>query len=424
VVTASLSGLNIASAGTKSINHTTPIVGTTGGEELTVKTWFTNINGQSINTDTIVRIAKVVLGVSGTKKVLLEEFSTAPCQYCPDGAVVLEDIEAFYGDDIIIAQHHAGFGTDKMTIPEHSAYATAYAPGAPTATVDRKMFVGQTSVGISRNIWEDKAVEQLEDLTPFDIALTHTYDSASRKITMNVSVDVLDFVSNEDYRVNIFIIEDSVAHKGLSGYDQVNYYNTVAGHPYQGAGNPIKGYVHRKVVRAVPTTTWGDASIFNGSIEPGAKFTKTYTYTIPAKYDVLAPNLNDMGIVAFVSKYDANDVTKHYVYNANRIDFDPGFEPSTSVQTVVGKFETAKVYPNPVTKASVLEFEASENVNTTLEVFDVTGKMVFARDLGLVNAGNNKIALEELHSVLSSGVYMLNIKGGNSLIQAKITVNN
>jgi hypothetical protein len=94
-------------------------------------------------------------------------------------------------------------------------------------------------------------------------------------------------------------------------------------------------------------------------------------------------------------------------------------KPGSSLQPVdqlsnESKAEIGKVYPNPFDESVNVEFyNPSENKNVTIEIYDLTGRMVYNRNVGNVIPGKNNIILQSLNKNMSPGVYMLrlNING-------------
>lgn len=78
-------------------------------------------------------------------------------------------------------------------------------------------------------------------------------------------------------------------------------------------------------------------------------------------------------------------------------------------------------YPNPFNPTTVISYQLSENSKVQLEVFDMLGRKVAT----LVNgnrqtAGEHKITFNA--SNLSSGVYLYQLKTGNTVITKKLTL--
>jgi hypothetical protein len=68
-----------------------------------------------------------------------------------------------------------------------------------------------------------------------------------------------------------------------------------------------------------------------------------------------------------------------------------------------------RIYPNPMYEQSFIEFEAAFSGITTIEIFEITGKLI-AQTQNTLHCGKHTFAV----SGLSSGIYTLNIKSAAS----------
>ncbi len=350
-------------------------------------------------------------GIATDKSVLLEEFTTAPCQFCPDGAVVVEQI-LDANPDVIAVGEHACFGTDAMTIPAAQAYCAAFSSGAPTATVDRTLFPNETRVGHSRGQWTGNVLSRQNLRSAVEVNISGTYDSTSRAVSVDFLANFVDVVPSGDIRVTVFVVEDNVTGTG-TGYDQVNAYNTQTGHPYFGAGSRIAGFNHRHVLRDVVTATWGDNSVIPSTPVVATQYTKNYSFTLSNLWDD-----NEVKLVAFVHYYDAAGREGNEIMNAKEVPLDDVFtaivETSSSVQGL-------KIYPNPTADVTNIKFNLSNSQSVSLVVRDIAGKEVLSQAFGIMTAGVQNIAINA--SNLSNGIYFTTIQIGEELVTRKITVN-
>jgi len=78
------------------------------------------------------------------------------------------------------------------------------------------------------------------------------------------------------------------------------------------------------------------------------------------------------------------------------------------------------VYPNPVTSYATIEFEAEDNSEANISVYDLVGRSVLSR-VGSVQKGINKIDLNLAN--LNSGTYVIQVVIGSSVYSQKIIVN-
>lgn len=414
-VTQTITGLNVASGAVYSFTHPTAYVPTTGGGTFrSFDIWTSNPNNladPNTSNDSASTTVLINLGITGTKHVLLEEFTTAPCGFCPDGAVVVEDILTNY-NNVIAVGVHAGFGTDAMTIPSASDYSSAFTTGAPTALIDRLFYEGQTNVAISRSIWEAKVAERLNEATPVNVGITGTYHETTRKLDVTVSANFVDYAVPGDFRINFYVIEDNLVGSG-SGWDQVNYYNGTSGHPYYGAGDPIQGYVHKHVLRAVPSTSWGTSGIISNAPQPGNNFTKDYNnYTVNGTW-----NEEEMYLVAYVSYYNS-DVKKRQVINSIEI---PLMSLATGIKTA-GNLENGigTIYPNPVSDVATLLLEVTDNTKAIVDLFDIFGKKIRTVKNSTLAPGAHNVAIYV--GDLSAGMYIAQITMNGQVSSQRIAV--
>lgn len=87
-----------------------------------------------------------------------------------------------------------------------------------------------------------------------------------------------------------------------------------------------------------------------------------------------------------------------------------------SIETEENPVSKTKVFPNPIAESDVLNLLFNKNVSGQLNLFDVTGKLVF-RD-AISNTNMKKINI----SGLNNGIYMLQIVADNVSSTRKIVV--
>ena len=420
-ISQSFSGLNIGAFETYPFQFTQPV------QMQTAQLYALNVTAIGPNGGTDADPANNVkageinaLSAIADKNVLFEEFTTTPCGYCPDGHLVSKDMEDQY-NYFIPVNLHAGFGTDGMTNADATAIANAFADGAPTACIDRILYDGQERVAISRNIWEDKVVERHAELSPATIAATSSYNSNTREVTVNLTAKFFGAIAG-NFRVNAYLVEDSVTGTG-SGYNQTNYYNTEAGHPMNGLGNPIVGYVHRHVLRKALGGSWGSTGVIPATTTDGAEYTKTLTYTIPA-----GNNADRCKIVAFVHEYNASPATgKNEVLNAVALPLDgsasqnstPAVYSSIAENSSLNKFV---LFPNPVSNVLNMDVTVSNDTKLSFDVSNMLGQNVYSTQPAAFVNGNSKLQINT--SNFDNGVYFISVKeNGKTVSTSKFVVN-
>lgn len=420
-VTQTISGVNIPGGSSYTFSHSTPWNPTTGaGAFANMTVEISNLNGNTDENPADNKISNQVfvnLGVSTTKYVLLEEYSTAPCGFCPDGLLVVEDILNTI-NNVILGQIHAGFGTDAMTIPAHTQWAAAYAPGAPTAMVDRILFDGETSVGFSRGLWKQRVQEQLNTLTPVNVNVRGDYDPNGDKVTVTVNANFVDYGTPGTYHMNIYVTEDSVTGSG-PGYDQRNYYSASGGaaggpnHPFYNEPDPIVGYNHQHVIRDVPTGTWGMPGIIPNSPQPNQTYSDDFTITLNPNWD-----RDQLYLVAFVTKHDAANVNNRPVLNAYEVKLTELSGVDVAPQPEAMQVE---LFPNPAGDMAQLGFELPATSEVSVEVMNMIGQqnMVFAQQRTYA-AGQQYITLPSGN--WDAGMYLVRVRVNDRVTIKKLVV--
>lgn len=276
---------------------------------------ITAVNGESDLRpgDNSLTVSNIIVRRDYTpRKVMLEHFSTMNCPNCPNAHTAIEDAMRFR-NDIIHVVHHAGFGTDPLTIKAAEAYVWFYSDGAgsgstyaPAAMLDRTNMsaYGATNGDHStpgpvfsprRDNLGSLIDKRLSTPALLTVNIANNYESKNR--TLKVTVDghipngSADRLSVKDPRLTVMIIEDSIPG------------------PQMGVTVPLSGqYIHDCVLRNVLTDVWGDAVRFsdNGQYE-----SKEYTTVIPADW-----NTDKLRIVAFVSDFSTHSSNGCQILNA------------------------------------------------------------------------------------------------------------
>ena len=280
----------------------------------------------------------------GEKRILLEEFSTAPCGFCPEGDLFAAQIIHDH-PQVIWVTHHAGFGTDSMTAAGSTTVAYDFTNFAPGAAIDRGDYQFYPPyIAVARAKWDSVCTAHLTDAPVVDVQITGVFDSISRLLTCNVNASFITAPAPGDLRLNLYLVEDSIVGFG-NGYDQTNYFNTTPGHYYFGAGNPIIGYVHHHVIRRLVSGAWGQSGVIPNSPTAGSSYSHTFSnIALPAQWKT-----GDMTLVAFVSYYNANTSLRQ-VLNSNEVPL-PGL--MTAIKPVQ-KESVVSVYPNPAKDRIIL----------------------------------------------------------------------
>ncbi len=378
-----------------------------------LRIWADNINGNAdMNNanDTLQQVTGSVLTTVPAKNVLIEEGTGAWCGYCPDGALRLGQIIDAYPNVIGVSIHD----NDAMDISEGNTVNSTYLSGFPSGLVDRYLFRYFSKVEKNRGLWDSLAVLRGDMVVPVSVTCTNTFAPANRQLVVDMTANFFgDDIA--DYRVNCYIVEDSVSGTG-TGWDQHNYYSSATyavggpSHYYYNFGDPIIGFQHMHVLRKMLGGAWGTDLVIPDTVTANQVFNKQYTYTVPSAWDA-----NNLKVVAVVQKYNS-DITKRPVMNSveQNVNISAGMGQSPVAAVLNG------VYPNPFSTTAGLLFTLRNPASVQIRIYNVLGEMVYADDRGSLSAGQHQVVIDA--SSLPAGIYQLNmVANGNSLTK-KITI--
>lgn len=193
-----------------------------------------------------------------TKKVLVEEFTGAWCGYCPDGAVVVEQLETANPGVVYGVAIHEG---DGMEIPLYATLDGLFNnTGFPAGMVNRVPSGGKTC--LSRSVWTSAANTEKAKEGKCGVAIKTSYNAAGDTIIVEAHAGFKTALTG-NYKMVSYLLEDSVTGTG-SQYNQSNYYSSAgsaaggSSHPYYNLPATIVGYKHMHVVRKSIPSDLGD----------------------------------------------------------------------------------------------------------------------------------------------------------------------
>ncbi len=348
-------------------------------------------------------ITGIAFGQLKPRHILLEEFSTAQCGFCPDGDLVAAQLVKDY-PSVIWVTHHAGFGVDSMSNPASVTIANAFTTFAPGACLDRgdypvPIYTMPPYIAVSRQRWDSLIIAHIYDPPAVNLTITNGYDAVARTLNCTVEAAFTSAPTPGDLRLNIYLVEDNVTGIG-KGYDQKNYFNGTPGHPYYQKGDSIVGYVHERVVRSVPGGAWGVTGVIPSAPEAG----KIYSYTFSNVPISQKWKDGDMDVIAFVSYFNNEPKLRQVLHsNVKKLTDAP-----SDVDPTAGVAQSPHVtaYPNPATNRVSLSYDAAGIARGMLIITDRTGRTISSTPLH----GDNKVSVISVEN-MPGGVYFYRIVG-------------
>ncbi len=139
---------------------------------------------------------------------------------------------------------------------------------------------------------------------------------------------------------------------------------------------------------------------------------------------VYVPNLNanSVSIIEFGADTTTTmveaDTSPWAVVIGERVDVTANEPPSLPLD-----FRLSSIYPNPFSQEARIEYTVSESASSSLQVFDVAGRLVLTRDLGWSAPGINRQYWDGRNraGVLTPpGIYFLRLQVGEHVATAKL----
>lgn len=176
--------------------------------------------------------------VSAEKTLLFEDYTGQLCIFCPQGAIVAQNLKESYKENFVLVSIHAGalaippFATE--TAKEYNTYFNIETN--PTAVIDRKVISDKF-----KDEWANLVEKHIKEKAVVDIKLEASYNSETRDIAIVSKLRRIE--GNADLKLQLWITEDNIVARQLTttGYDN--------------------NYVHNHVFRDVVNGTWGEEVI-------------------------------------------------------------------------------------------------------------------------------------------------------------------
>ncbi len=305
--------------------------------------------------------------------LVLEQFTTENCGYCPGSIPTITGAINSMTDTAQISwiSHHAGFGTDFLTVPESAELTLLYRIGnsgtfAPAFMLNRTKFGGKVVQGVTAAKIKQIATSVMNKPEQVIAALADTdmsYDVASRTLKVKLSAVVTEaYTGGEDLYLNVALTEDNVKAKNQSG-----------------AG---PNYIHNHVLR---------------KLLGGAKGMKVDPTNAVAEFEFVLPaawKIEDMKVIT---------MAHHGIGSASALPADPSVYSS-------------REYPFPHTGTSI-----SSVADQSMKVYALNGELVIEGDYlsAKVYDLNGRLMPK---ARLNAGIYVVSVETHTGVYNHKVVV--
>jgi hypothetical protein len=406
--TQNVTGQNVASVGIYTVTMPNVVLAA-GNNNATVIVY--NVNGGSddiSSDDTLIKAINPVVPAPG-KMVVSEEGTGTWCQWCPRGAVFMDQFNTKYqGYWVGIAVHNG----DPITVTDYDAAFGNLISGYPSALVDRGTDVDPS--GMTPDFFT-----RLQVAPKATLVNGATWDATSR--TLNVSVTAnFTAAANSNYKLACVLTEDDVTGTG-SAYNQSNAYagggNGVMG-GFETKPNPVPAsqMVYDHVARAIAPSFDGFANSFPATVNAGDAHTLNFSFNLPTTWDDTqmhivgllidpAGRIDNAGTATITEAVGNGFITGSnaglFEANASQIDDD------------------VKIYPNPATDNTNISLNLKNESTVEMQLVDVSGKVMAARNYGSLN-GTWSVNLNT--SNLNAGIYLVELTINGTKVTKRLIV--
>lgn len=400
----SVTGVNIASGASNSVNLTAPVTLIAGLNTFTAK--IKNVNGSLTDgdaTDDLKTISFTPTTPGSDKLVIGEEATGTWCQWCPRGAVALRNMDAKYAGFFQGIAVHNG---DPMTVPSYDSGIGTKISGYPSGLVDRLPKIDPSN-------FEGDFLTRIQ-LTPVAKILNGAnYNAANGQLDVSLTTTFKANASG-NYRVLCVMVEDSVHGTG-SGYNQSNAYagggSGVMG-GFETLPNPVPAsqmeYDH--VARAIAPDFFGIPNAYPATVTAGSSYIHNFSFNISTW------NKNQMHIIGMIVAPDGKieNASSSTIAQAVANGYVVGLNETASTPNIIS------IYPNPTNEATTLLINLNETANAIISICDLNGKVVMQQNSKLMNGSNSiPISLKGL----ASGNYIVTAIINNKTYATQLTKN-
>jgi hypothetical protein len=404
----SVSGVNIASTSNYAV--TLPGLSLVAGNQPVIAT-ISNVNGGTddiSSDDTLTSSINPIVPATG-KMVVSEEGTGTWCQWCPRGAVFMDQFNTKYSEFWAGIAVHNG---DPMTVTDYDAAFGGLIAGYPSALVDRGTDVDPS--GMTPDFFD-----RLQ--TPPVAVLTNgaTWNSTTRELNVSVTADFA-LAANNNYKLACVLTEDGVTGTG-SGYNQSNAYagggNGAMG-GFESLGNPVPAaqMVYDHVARAIAPSFAGYANSFPATVAVGDQHTINFSFVLPATWDENQIHIIGM-IIAPNGRID--NAGKATITEAVNNGFQSGSNAGLYEPLASQLDEMVKIYPNPASTNATVSMNLISESTIELNLLDATGKIISTKNYGNLSGAWD---LNLNTSMLNSGIYLIQLEINGTKVTKRLII--
>ncbi len=393
-----------------------------------IKVWITATGDNNHSNDTL-NTTLVGVPFMPKKRVVFEEATGTWCGWCVRGIVYMDSLWRADSNDLAIVSVH---NSDPMQSLNSStmAYNTVIAGmvgGFPSMVIDRR-YTDDPS-GAFGDFANDKNLFGFANL-----GLTTT--TSGTDVTAHIKLEPAITLTG-DYRLELIVEEDKVTSGGGSTgtWLQHNYYAVggaghaspmkTLGYDFNNLPTDIPGVEFPFVARyTVPNDLTASQNGVSGSLPSFMHFGVEYTYdftpvTIPTTW-----NASRLRYIVYLIDNNPSNPTYGTILNSTTSTSSPGYTFVTvsfvGVADVNGGIQEMKMFPNPASDLTHVQFNLAEPTNIGFTIYDMTGRVVMSGASEQMVAGAHQLNISTEN--LASGIYNVVVKSDKGSVSQRLSI--
>lgn len=224
-----------------------------------------------------------------TANILIEEFGGVRCVGCPAGHSLIKEMKSIYKEKLVVISVHTGsfsfpYSENKFDyrLPENDQLISELGKpiGYPVATINRKLFDGESSRMLSPTQWPGYLAKVISQKTALKIEINPSYNAGLNNLTFTTNIKLTRDTILPNLYLSLLLVEDNIT----------DYQLTPTGKQ--------PDYVHQNVVRHWFTPSSG---IFLSKLSSKENLPFSYNFILPSLW-----NTNNLRIIAIIQKKESN----------------------------------------------------------------------------------------------------------------------
>jgi hypothetical protein len=354
----------------------------------------------------LMLLCSIAAQAQTVKKVVLEDFTGAWCQWCPEGTGVSEALALANPSNFINVAEHSG---DALECPDGAAMDAALLVTAyPNGAVDRFQFTGQAKIPQGRGTWTSsvatrKSAGAIASVSFANVQVSGNTYSGDIKVKFSSLP-----ASGVPLKVNVLALEDSIAAVGQ--YAQTN----AGASTYQPGNNPLVNFYHNDVMRDALNGLWGSNANIPANPSIGVEYSEPFIFI--KSPDWKKQNMKLVAILAYDGTVAAN---QKEILNAER--FSLRTLAPLGVNDVKANALSTLVFPNPakVNDNVLVNFTLQKDAKVTMELINSLGQVLGLPYKSFEIAGSHSIQFNTReYGNIAPGIYNLKLSTDNGDVQS------